>query len=151
MAVLRVVNVVLGGVLVGGMVMELALILPALRQLPPSSTVTALQVMGPRAWRYLPVCGFGSTVTAVALLVLAPRFGEPAVQVTTAGAALSTAGMLVNLTRYLPVERRMRGWSREAPPPELPVELARATRIHVTRTVLFGAGFVCYAVAAVLA
>lgn len=151
MAVLRIVNVVLAAVLVGGMIMEVALILPTLRRLPAPATVKALQVMGPIAWRYLPFCGVGATLAAIGTIVLEPRFDDPVVQLTTAGVVSSMSGMLVNLTLYLPLERRMRGWSAEAPPAELPDALRRSTQIHTVRTTLFTVGFVLYAVAAVLA
>lgn len=150
MATLRVLNVVLGSVLVGGMIMEVALILPTLRRLSGSATVRALQIMGPIAWRYLPVCGVGSTLAAIATIVLRPRFEEPAVLLTTVGAIVSMTGMAINLTLYLPLERKMRAWSPDAPPAELPAELGRATRIHTARTTFFSLGFVCYVVAAVI-
>jgi hypothetical protein len=151
MATLRVLNVGLGAVLVGGMIMEVALILPTLRRLSGAATVRALQVMGPIAWRYLPVCGVGSTLAAIATIVLGPRFNDAVVLLTSAGVVISMAGMAVNLTLYLPLERQMRGWSPDAPPAELPAALARVTRIHTARTTLFSLGFVCYVVAAVLA
>ena len=151
MATLRVVNLLLGAVLVGGMIMEVALILPTLRRLSGEATVRALQIMGPIAWRYLPVCGVGSTLAAIATIVLEPRFGEAVVRLTTVGVVTSMTGMAVNLTLYLPLEREMRAWSPQAPPAELPAALARVTRIHIARTTLFGFGFALYVVAAVLA
>jgi hypothetical protein len=151
MATLRVLNVALGAVLVGGMIMEVALILPTLRRLSGEATVRALQIMGPIAWRYLPVCGVGSTLAAIATIVLRPRFDEPIVLLTAVGVAVSMTGMAINLTLYLPLERQMRAWSPDAPPAELPETLSRVTRIHTARTTFFGLGFLCYVVAAVLA
>lgn len=150
--VLRTVNLLCGAVLVGGMIMEFMLILPTQRRIPPADAARAFKIMSPIAWRYLPVCGALSVMSAIALLVVWHWHSFPAAAtgLTIAGLALFIPAVATNLGLYLRADRAARAWMPEDGEAEFQRLLERMASLHTIRMVLFVTGFACFVVAAVL-
>lgn len=150
--VLRTVNLLGGAVLIGGMIMEFMLILPTQRQIPAADAARAFRIMSPIAWRYLPVCGALTVIAAIALLVLSGwhDFAGEVIGLTIAGIACFVPAIATNLGLYLRADQAARAWTPERGDAEFNGLLARMAGLHTIRMVLFGAGYVCFVVAAVL-
>jgi hypothetical protein len=150
--VLRTVNLLAGAVLVGGMIMEFMLILPVQRRIPAADAARAFRIMSPIAWRYLPVSGALCMTTAIALLVLtvAHEFPGEVTALTAAGVACFVPAVVTNVGFYLRADRDARAWAPERGDAEFTRLLARMASLHTIRMVLFGAGYACFVLAAVL-
>jgi hypothetical protein len=150
--VLRIANLMFGAVLVGGMIMEFMLILPTQRQIPAADAARAFKIMSPIAWRYLPVCGALSVISAIALLVAWHwhSFTAAAIGFTIAGLGFFLPAVATNLTLYLRADRDARAWTPESGETEFHRLLARMSNLHTIRMILFVSGFACFVVAAVL-
>jgi Domain of unknown function (DUF1772) len=149
---LRSVCLVGGAVLVGGMIMEYMLILPTQRQIPAADAARAFKIMSPIAWRYLPACGALTVTSAIALLVVWHwhSFPADAVGLTIAGIACFLPAVAVNLGLYLRADRDARAWTVESGDAEFHRLLERMAGLHTIRMALFGVGYVCFVIAAVL-
>ena len=150
--VLRSANLIFGAVLVGGMIMEFALILPTQRQIPAADAARAFRIMSPIAWRYLPVCGALTVTSAIALLIVWHWYAFPTTVtgLTIAGLACFIPAIATNLGLYLRADRAARAWKPEDGEAEFHRLLERMAKLHTIRMVLFTTGYFCFVVAAVL-
>jgi hypothetical protein len=150
--VLRTVNLLGGAVLIGGMIMEFMLILPVQRQIPAADAARAFKIMSPIAWRYLPVCGALSVIAAIVLVILSAwhDFEGEVIAFTLAGIACFVPAIIANLGFYLRADRDARAWTPDRGDAEFDRLLARMAGLHSIRMLLFGVGYVCFVVAAVL-
>jgi hypothetical protein len=127
-------TLVSGGVLVGIVVVELVIILPLVRTLPPADGVSALRFAGFRAWRLAPYSGAAAGCSAVALLALWPWHTVSAAPLLTmAGIAFWTLAVVVTFAWYFPVDARVRGLSAEDALAEAPSQLHRLAQYHALR------------------
>src|SRR5882672_1920210 len=139
-----------GAVLVGGMIMEFMLVLPTQRQIPAADAARAFRIMSPIAWRYLPVCGALSVVSAIALLVVWHwhSFAAAVTGLTIAGLACFLPAVATNLGLYLRADRAPRAWTPESGEAEFHRLLAYMSKLHLVRMTLFVTGYACFVVAA---
>src|SRR3954466_14672803 len=95
------------------MIMEFMLLLPAQRQIPAADAARAFKIMGPIAWKYLPVCGALSFTSAIALLITGfwHDFAGEVVAFTIAGAVCFAPAIATNLGFYLRADRAARAWT----------------------------------------
>src|SRR4051812_28219333 len=97
------------------MILEFVVILPTQRQIPPADAARAFKIMGPLAWRYLPVCGALSVIAAIVLVAVSGSHDFPGevIGLTVAGIACFVPAVATNLGFYLRAEKEARAWTPE--------------------------------------
>ena len=149
--VLRALNLLGGGALVGVVLAEAVVILPLVRSRPPADGVAAIRFAGERAWPVASACGATSWLSGIAVAVLLWSDGVSASGVLTlAGALLTAVAVGVTFLPYLAVDKRVRSLSAAAAPLEAPALLQRMAELHTLRTSFYALGFVCFTVGALV-
>jgi hypothetical protein len=151
--VVQLVNLSFGAVLVGGLVMEAAVILPLVGRLGPRAGLQAMRILAPRALAYQPACSVGMIASGLVLLLLG-TLGDDAdgtvVGFLTAAIVLGFMGAAASLGVYLPAERTFRGQDDSVSDEECEHSRRRFRDAHYLRAVPFWSAFLCFVVAALL-
>lgn len=150
-ALLRTVNLVASGLMAGGQLMALRTIVPARREVSPSEGIRIHQrMLDVRADSYLRPLGIAGGTSAALLGLLELRAGrvDPLMAVSFA-ASLGVIG--VSVTGEFPINRTIRDWDPEVPPPEYPKVRETWDQGHAIRTALGLASFAAAALSAVRA
>jgi hypothetical protein len=150
MDVARLVNLVSAGVVTGASLMELAVLMPALRSISFATLVDANRAIGPRAARLVPIPGALATFSAV-IASFQHDFDDTAAILTIAGLATWVAAILTTYFAYLPIVTAMTRWDAAGAAGEHAPTLRRWAVVHAFRTALFAAGFCLFAAAAIAA
>lgn len=150
MDVVRFVNLVCAGVVTGAVMMELAVLMPALRSTSHATLLEANRAIAPRARRYLPILGAPATFSA-AIAAFQHELGDTATILTLAGLAAWVAAVLVTFFAYLPVVNLMTRWESGVASDEHASVLRRWASVHAFRTTLFVCGFAFFVAAALAA
>ena len=150
--VLRVINLVAAGFLAGGQMFCLIALLPAMPGWAPAMSARVhADAMTDRPHRFLRVCGIVSMISGLVLLVILFRNGNTSALVPTALGFLATLISSVISSKEWPINEEIKSWGTE-PKLERYAELRRLWDLrHVRRTWLSLAGFVFFAIAAVVA
>lgn len=147
--ILRALNLVSCGSLVGIVLSEAFIILPLVRSLPLAEGVTALRFAGARAWRLAPACGATAWLSGIAVAALLPwRDPNSSAILTLAGDVLMGAAVLVTYGPYVAVDKWIRGLHASDAPTEAPARFHRLARLHALRTAFYTFAFVCFTTAA---
>ena len=93
--------------------------------------------MSPRAWRYLPLCGAGSTLAAVGVLLIDRNLGATDTAMMIAALAAVAGFLFFSAGLYRHEDQRVRGWPPGGLAAEWPAALARLQRLHRARMVLY--------------
>jgi uncharacterized membrane protein len=153
LTVLRSLSIASSGVLVGGMLIELVVVIPLLRDLGPIDAPRALRICTPRALRTQPAISI-SAIWAGIGIVVAAHWTDVAtwrVALTVAGVLLLMGGAAVTLGLYLPKDKGLRALDATNPDvAEFGRLLQGMNRWNNTRLALNLAGFVCFIEAALL-
>jgi len=123
------------------MVLEFMMVLPTLRKLSPSDAVETLKLLSPPAWRYLPVCGAISTLSAVGVVVINQDLESVETGLMLSALAAVAGFLYVSAGLYRREDLRVRGWPPGGIPAEWPAALARLHRLHLVRMGLFLTGY----------
>jgi hypothetical protein len=148
--VFRSVNVFFSALLGGAMAMELLVILPAVRRLPPDAMVDALRRVSGRSLPLVPTAGAASAGAAIVVLVLEHDFGDAGTILTLIGLVTLFAAAATTIALYVPVFLTAKEWPRDAAPEAYAALMSRWRRTQVVRATLYCGSLGCFIVGAVL-
>ncbi len=145
--ILTVVLLASTGIFAGGLVMVAAAIVPTFRELPPRAYVQLHQTLSHYVDRFMPATVLLSIVVGLALTWLQTGAVRALLLV---GVFLAIAVAVISQFGNVPLNRKVRSWNPEAPPPETRDLVERWRRLHLLRTCagVLAMGF--FVVAAVL-
>jgi uncharacterized membrane protein YphA (DoxX/SURF4 family) len=132
------------------MAMELLVILPSVRRLPPDAMVEALRRVSGRSLPLVPTAGLTSAVAAILVLVLEHDFGEAATILTLIGLVTLVAAAAATIALYVPIFLTAKEWPGGAPPEAYEELVRRWTRAQAVRATLYCGSLGCFIVGAVL-
>jgi hypothetical protein len=148
--VFRSVNLFFSALLGGAMAMELLVILPAMRRLPPDAMVEALRRVSARSLPLVPTAGLTSAAAAIVVLVLEHDFGEAATILTLIGLVMLFAAAAATIALYVPIFLTAKEWPGDASPESYAELVRRWVRTQVVRATLYCGSLGCFIVGAVL-
>jgi uncharacterized membrane protein len=145
--VLKVVLLVSSGIFAGGLVMVAGAIVPTFRALPPKAYVQMHQTLSRYVDRFMP-----ATVLLAILVGFALTWLQTGVvrALLIAGVLLSIAVAIISQFGNVPINRKVRSWNPEAPPPETKDMVERWRRLHLMRTCAGVLAMCVFVIAAVL-
>jgi uncharacterized membrane protein len=149
--IVRFISVVASGLAAGVLIAFLVGMVPAVRRLPEAQALKVKQIVDPLIDRFNPPAVVLATVSGILLLVAADGLSSTSTVFDIGGIVGSVGVGATSLGVNMPINRRMKEWSPEAPPPEFWSVMKRWGRAHKIRTFLGVTGFACYVVAALTA
>src|SRR6266511_4035971 len=132
------------------MAMELLVILPAVRRLPPDAMVEALRRVSGRSLPLVPTAGLTSAAAAIVVLVLEHDFGEAATILTLIGLVMLFAAAAATIALYVPIFLTAKEWPGDASPESYAELVRRWARTQVVRATLDCGSLGCFIGGAVL-
>jgi len=135
------------GIFAGGLVMVAAAIVPTFRALPPRAYVQLHQTLSHYVDRFMPATVLLSIVVGLALSWLQTGAVRALLLV---GVLLAIAVAVISQFGNVPLNRKVRSWNPEAPPPETRDLVERWSRLHLLRTCAGVLAMGLFVVAAVL-
>jgi len=145
--ILTVVLLASTGIFAGGLVMVAAAIVPTFRALPPRAYVQLHQTLSHYVDRFMPATVLLSIVVGLALTWLETGAVRAVLLV---GVFLAIAVAIISQFGNVPLNRKVRSWNPEAPPPETRDVVERWRRLHLLRTCAGVLAMGLFVVAAVL-
>ncbi len=145
--ILTVVLLASTGIFAGGLVMVAAAIVPTFRALPPRAYVQLHQTLSHYVDRFMPATVLLSIVVGLALTWLETGAVRALLLV---GVFLAIAVAIISQFGNVPLNRKVRSWNPEAPPPETRDVVERWRRLHLLRTCAGVLAMGLFVVAAVL-
>lgn len=130
------------------MLMELLMLIPAMRAIEPRATTQLHRELSRRGFRYIPAVGTAAGLSGLATLFYDHDFGDAARVLTTIGVALLLVGLATTIRFYDPIDSAMKSWSMESVAPEYESTSSGWLRVHVFRTAFYTSGFACLVAAA---
>jgi uncharacterized membrane protein len=149
--VLRFINLFTAGVTAGILIIVMIAVMPAMLSLSEDNALRFKQRFDPRVDRINPAFVLIALITGVLLLIFADDLPTTATAATIIGligsAGVAGTSMAVNMR----INRRMAGWSADAPPGEFHGLIERWNRVHAIRTLCGTTAFVGYLIAVLAA
>jgi hypothetical protein len=149
-AILTVVVLASSGIFVGGLIMVAAAVVPAFRAVPSGTYVRMHQILDHYIERYMP---YTAGLTVLTGLILICRDMAPGTRaLIAAGVVLTATVSAISQFGNVPLNKRVKAWSPEAPPPPLekiPL-LERWRRLHLARVAAGVLALLAFTIAAVL-
>lgn len=144
-SLVRLINIVTAAVVAGGQIRVLLVTIPGLRQFSPEMSLQIQQTMlGDEADPYMPISTMASGFTAVILLLFDRDAGRKSRVLGLAG----TLGVVVtSLAFHGKMNRQMRAWKAETPPPAYAAVRRQWDRMHAVRTACGTVALACYVIA----
>ena len=147
---MRTANLVFAALATGGAVYEAVLVLPTARARPTADAFALLRTLhfhpARPAYRFLPVAGIGSGVTALVILLLWNEQSQSAAVLTALALVLFFGALGLNLAYWSLGAHRL--YEPDAAPDE--DVLRRLGTRNVGRAAFYGTGFVLFALAAAI-
>jgi anthrone oxygenase-like protein len=142
--VLRFVNVFTSGLTAGILVVVMTAVVPAMLSLPDDMALRYKQKLDPLVDRINPPAVITALVSGILVLVVADNLPTTATVATIVGLVGSAGVAATSLGVNMRINRRMGGWSVDAPPAEFRSLMARWNASHVVRTLFGLTAFVGY-------
>lgn len=145
--VLRFINVFTSGITGGILVIVMTAVMPAMLGLPDDNALRFKQKFDPLVDRLNPAFVFIALVTGVLILIVADDLPTTATVFTVIGLVGSAGVAGTSMGVNMRINRRMAGWSVDAPPAEFRSLIGRWQKVHGIRTLSGMTAFVGYLVA----
>jgi uncharacterized membrane protein len=149
--VLRFTNVFFSGLVAGILLAVVVGMVPIIQEVAAPTGLDIKQRLDVYVDRVNPLFALLALLAGIFVLVLADDLStiERAFQI--AGVVGSAGVGVMTAVGNRPINKRMSGWSRTSPPPELAAVMARWSRLHAVRTLLGVVAFGSYLVATIAA
>lgn len=145
-------NVMLAGIVAGGMLLVLIAVIPARWRFPAAQAVALHDETSRRIDMFMPASVAGSALAALlAVLLRSDDVSRTSVLLTVVGLAASVVIAVFSLGVLMPINRQVAGWSRTAIPAEYAVVMHRWGRLHAGRTFCAVLALAAYLLAALTA
>jgi uncharacterized membrane protein len=108
----------------------------AMTRLSPSTYIEFHQASNRTFDPYMPIVVLGAIVGGLALAFLSPGFSSPSGWLALFGLCCYVAGLLVSVTRCVPINKQVEHWAINNPPENWKVTRERWLRFHIIRTLL---------------
>jgi hypothetical protein len=145
------VNLFMGAMVTGAMVLEFMAILPTFRDLGPSGGLRLHRTLSPRPWRYLPVCGAVAFFSAVAAVAIDDHFTDTESALEIAALVLVVCFIAASAGLYRNEDLRARALPDDPGEAAWAEALARLHRLHIGRMLLWLCAYALFVVVAVSA
>ena len=145
--VLRFINLFTSGITAGILVIVMTAVMPAVLSLSDGNVLRFKRKFDPLVDRINPAFVFIALLSGVLILLVADDLPTTATVATIIGVVGSAGVAATSMGVNMRINRRMAGWSPDAPPAEFSSLMDRWQKVHVIRTFAGVAAFVGYVIA----